>query len=342
MSLLKKITVVVTSIALMICLSNVPMADNASKKNTFVYGNTTNNITNEGLVVGQGDWVYFSDFSTGSLYKMKTDGTNKKLLDKDTAYYLNIVSDTIYYCNQSDGNALYKIKTNGTEKKRIIWDNTEQIQSIGNWVYFVKKSEIYKYNHVTKKITKVYTEKDGIISIVIEGDWIYFSVTDDEASKLFKIKIDGTQKTLVYKYPGRRYLDFLSMCIENDWIYFLGFLGNDFYNEHIVKIKTDGTKIQYFNLKEKLIGNINVYKGYVYYKSGTYEESTISRVRTDGKNQKLLKKIKYTTLINIYNDIIWGSYSNFLNTNVKRISYRMNLDGTGFKQISKVPYPQVD
>lgn len=341
---MKKITVIIVCMVLMINLSYASMTENTTLKSTVIYGNSVNNIANEGLVVGQGDWVYFSDYNTGGLYKMKTDGTNKKLLDKDTAYFLNIVADTIYYCNQTDANALYKIKTDGTEKKRLVQRYVSKMIVADNWIYFIDSAmnKFCKINLTNSKIIDIYSDKNLLRDLVIEGNWIYFGVTDIEASKLFKIKTDGTKKTLVYKYPDRRNLDFYSMCIENGWFYFLGSSINDIENIRIVKMKTDGTKLQYINVKEKLIAHINVYKGYIYYKSRPYQESAICRIRVDGKNYKMLKEIKYSSFINIYNDIIWGSYFNFLETSVKKVSYRINIDGSGFKQISKVPYPQVE
>ena len=64
------------------------------------------------------DWIYFVDYESGYIYKMKTDESSLTLLCEDSAGFINVVDDWIYYSNGSDNNSLYKIKTDGTQKNK--------------------------------------------------------------------------------------------------------------------------------------------------------------------------------------------------------------------------------
>jgi uncharacterized membrane protein YqiK len=67
----------------------------------------------------QGDWVYFSNYNDYMrLYKIKTDGKEMQKLNEEKSYDIEVRGDWIYYCN-SDNKKLYKIRTDGTVRQLL-------------------------------------------------------------------------------------------------------------------------------------------------------------------------------------------------------------------------------
>ena len=92
-----------------------------------------------------GEYLYFetSDLEgeNGDIVKIKNDGTNKSTICDDTAEYINVSGDWIYYSNVSDDYKLYKIKTDGTGKTKINDDDAMFINIVGEWIYYGTGSE---------------------------------------------------------------------------------------------------------------------------------------------------------------------------------------------------------
>ena len=59
------------------------------------------------------DWIYFGDRKDGAFKKAKTDWSAKLKLSPFTPCFINIVGDTAYFANVSDGWKVYKMKTGG-------------------------------------------------------------------------------------------------------------------------------------------------------------------------------------------------------------------------------------
>jgi uncharacterized protein YchJ len=154
---------------------------------------TVGNIANAGTAFRQGEWVYFSD-SSGHLVKTKLDGSEKKILSKDTPRFITVVGDWIYYSNTTDGNKLYKIKTDGKGEEKLNDDKSMYPNVNGGWIYYANRSKgdsIYKLR--LDGSNKKMLDKDGAKYLNISGDWIYYSNTSDK-DKLYRIKIDGSKK----------------------------------------------------------------------------------------------------------------------------------------------------
>jgi hypothetical protein len=65
------------------------------------FGNTINNLNNQGYLAVQNDWIYFANPSDSmGLYKMKLDGSEKQKLIKNANFptaYINVIGNQIYY-----------------------------------------------------------------------------------------------------------------------------------------------------------------------------------------------------------------------------------------------------
>lgn len=99
-------------------------------------GNSNANITNMGMSVADGDWIYFLNAKEdGALYKMKKDGTEEARISKDKAVFLNFLDGYIYYCNGTEGSRIYRIKPDGTERNLVSDLPSLYLISDGPWLY---------------------------------------------------------------------------------------------------------------------------------------------------------------------------------------------------------------
>jgi hypothetical protein len=111
--------------------------DNEHSDGTGEAGNTVGNIANGGIVAQSGDWVYYVNYDDGeSLYRIRTDGTERTKLNDDWSTGINVVGDWVYYQNYDD-DSLYRIRTGGTERTKLNDEPSSSINVVGDWVYYV-------------------------------------------------------------------------------------------------------------------------------------------------------------------------------------------------------------
>ena len=103
----------------------------------------SNNSASEMIV--EKDWIYYSNESdSGKLYKIRTDGTSNVKISNDNGLFMNIVDDYIYYTNFSDNKSIYKIKKDGTGRTKLNGDSSEYINVINGWIYYSNASDGFK------------------------------------------------------------------------------------------------------------------------------------------------------------------------------------------------------
>lgn len=195
-----------------------------------------------------GDWIYFltplyddiigkkplKTYSEGMLYRIRTNGADKTLLNDSISRQINVVGDWIYYINVSDQNKIYRIKTDGTGKTMFIDAEAEELYVSGEWIFFVKpyydQDNGFKMYKAQMNDTKnIQDTHQYIRSAVLVGDWIFFSEALFEKTFLYKMKIDGTHKKKLNTEESE------DIQVVGDWIY---------YTEgtyKMTRIRTDGT-----------------------------------------------------------------------------------------------------
>ena len=284
--------------------------------NNGIYGNTNDNILNEGLVIEKDGWIYYvkktytviseSSLSYKSeLYKRKVGSATDILLDSNVAGDISLISNTLYYDN---GN-ISSINTDGTSKRVINYGSNIQMNVVGDWIYYIDSrdgSKIYKIK--IDGTGKVKVNDDFSMQMSVEGDWIYYCSYYDNFN-IYKIKIDGTNKTKVAETSASR------SSIQDGWVYYYDKL--DW--EGIYKVKTDGslrTKVS-----QGIYNNINISNGWIYYCNGE-DYDTIYKMKTDGTNKT---KISNDKAANIE---IAGEWIYYENKDDNRCLYRIKTDGT--------------
>lgn len=287
-------------------------------KKNLERGNITGNSSNDGLATQLGDWIYYRNNSdNGTLYKIKTDNTQKIKLNNEKSKYINVVGDWVYYTNEDELGSINKIKTDGTNKTKLSNDKSANLNVIGDWIYYSNGSAepwraLYKIRTDGTEQTRI-TDTNAAY-FAISGDWIYYSINPEGFRK---IKTDGTSDTLLSS-------DFvISLSIVGDWIYYSKYPPDYMPFESIFKIKTDGTERTKIltNLKFDNSGNVavNADDGWIYF-NNNFNHNALYKMRPDGSDQTKIgtEGFRY---INIVGDWIYG------------INYRIKTDGTDQQKI---------
>ena len=135
-------------------------------------------------------------------------------------------------------------------KLNLVGNNPGNIENRGlasqeqGWIYFsTYESGLFKMRLDGTDLTLL-TQDICITDINVKDGWVYYYLTEfnkninNNEGFLYKIKTDGSQKTLLLRDNG----SFSSMIIVDDWIYFIHEPGYNESRGYITKIKKDGSE----------------------------------------------------------------------------------------------------
>ncbi len=220
-------------------------------------GNNVGNIVNFGLVAQQGDWVYYAinnidgysqeDTSKYGLYKMNINTNQPQQIFQTAEHYIlgiNVVGDWVFFYGFDGSTSAYKIRTDGTELIKIYEEEMLFLTVIDDWIYYSNSDDnhrLYKIRTDGTDRTKLNNQKSYSLNVV--GDWIYYNdinapeimQTIVETGNLFKVRIDGSEKTQLTEDESAWFIN-----VVDDWIYY----SNADDNHRLYKIRTDGTDRQ--------------------------------------------------------------------------------------------------
>jgi Flp pilus assembly protein TadD len=166
-----------------------------------------------------GRWVYFQ--GDDGLYKTRTDGKKETRLNNDVfCSNTTVAGEWIYYINCDDEYTVYRIRTDGTERSRLNDDYSGDLNVEGDWIYYLSSRYSPEENRHYNDLTKMRTDgtqrtpmgEDGFWLNVADG-WIYYSNESDDG-KLYKIRTDGTDKT---KLNDERCGNII---VYGDWVFY--------------------------------------------------------------------------------------------------------------------------
>lgn len=205
--------------------------DNSSE----IHGNTSGNISNGGFVCEKDGWIYTSMYKNG-LWKIKKDGSEKVQISENSANYLNIVGDWIYYSGStylpdSDRLRLFKMKLDGSSVTKLSTSIVEFVNVVGDWIYYIDASsgsKPYKIRIDGQGKTKI--SDIQMKYMIVDDGWIYFQRTSTDT--LWKMRTNGAdQKELSYVYGSK-----LKIVKDGDWLYYI----SDGFEPGVHKVDTKG------------------------------------------------------------------------------------------------------
>ncbi len=153
------------------------------------YGNTKGNIQEAGLICENNGTLYYSDLNNNYIYKTDMKDGEKIQLNSQTSYEINVMGDHIYYINGETG-SIYKMKTDGTENERIFDKRADKLITTKDHLFFRVLSEtapsrLYRSDLNGENVKLLV---DGMEDYVVNGNKIYYT---DNNGFLYEADIDG-------------------------------------------------------------------------------------------------------------------------------------------------------
>lgn len=226
------IVVVVIVIALVVIM-NMENSNNIVNKESHIYGNTSVNKMNRGILVEDENNIYYSvkesDLKNVLYKKSKLTNEVTKLMTVN-AKFLNIYENTLYYINE-DEHSIFKIQTDGNNRTRIK-DNVSSMIIINNYIYYAKgvglAEGLFRID-ITNNEEKCIT-KESVKEFNISNNYIYYTNYNDE--QLYRIDLNGKNKKTILTDKVEH------ICIINDMIY----VSNITDGKSIYQINLEGTE----------------------------------------------------------------------------------------------------
>lgn len=300
-------------------------AANGETEKEHVYGNTPGNLLNGGSVVQSGDWIfYYNKYRMGSLYKVRTDGTDNQEVMVDSARFLNVMDDWIYYTSYDEH--IYRMRPSGKDVQEISTFRVAQLNVVDDWMFFTKSTigsrvglssdvEIWKMKVDGSELQRVCNKPAK--SMVVRDEWIYFNSFEskEEDRAFYRVDWDGNnlQRLGEYAFPYQ---------LTEEWIFYL-----DNQTKTLHKMTLDGTAVQKVN--DDCAYYMNAYQDWIYYTAIDANETNrqIYRIRMDGSEKKQISEMQ-CMIISITDNLILYQRIDNLRDFTECEYYLADLDGS--------------
>ncbi len=151
-----------------------------------------------GMIVEDG-WIYYQKTSDKNLYKMRTGGTDVKILADDAATdsIMVKVENRIYYEAYSDGkNTINKVDLDGRNKSSIIQARVNAMNYVGKSIYYSDFSgNLYRLDENQRIRTKIGYSMGEYLNQ--SNDWLYYTIFSEDYEGLnteYRLRADGLIK----------------------------------------------------------------------------------------------------------------------------------------------------
>lgn len=267
----------------MLFVDSIPGAEIKSKYETKLrdenfeayvgFGNTPGNLANDGLVAISNNSVFYSEKMDGeALYRADKDSKNKVKLCDGRVRDINVIGDTVYFVNITEGYNIQSIKTDGTDHKTILKVFAQRMFILHDRLYYSNWSDNCKIYSAKLDGTGNKVFLDACVSeISLSGAWFYY-FDRDQNDALFRVRIDGSQKSQLNE----------ANCLfangDREFIYYVNWSDSG----KLYKSMRDESQAP-AALTETKVGYVNAYKDWIYYVDWVKGEN-VYRMRMDGSD----------------------------------------------------------
>lgn len=228
-------------------------------------------------------------------------------------YFAEWRDGVVFFANPGDDFKLYRYNANGSVKK-VSEDVVYYINVVGDWVYYTNVQEEGKLYRIRPDGTeRTLLCKDDCVWTNALDGWLYFN---GDNANLCKVSFDG--KT--YQKLTEDKVTWVNVA-DDGYAYVI--LSRE--NERICKFKLDGSGKTV--LSEDMTRFLNYSEGWLYYINKS-DGNNIYKIKTDGSGRQKLSQ-GGTEFINVSGG--WIYYNNIAQNNAL---YRMKTDGSGDMKVT--------
>ncbi len=157
-------------------------------------GNTGGNIINSGLVAVQGETVFFRSNQGGALHEAAFDDDQALMIGTDSALYINVSGDWIYYSNGDDNNRIYRIGTDGSVRTPVTRSSAAFVTLQEDWIYYIDLDDDNKICRITTAgAERTVVADDHALTFSIDDDWIYY-INQSDGNRIYRVGTDGSSR----------------------------------------------------------------------------------------------------------------------------------------------------
>ena len=290
-------------------------------------GNTAGNLYNTGLFCESDNVVYFANPDDDyKLYSMQRNGSEVKKLCDDTASYINVDSNYVYYVrnNTSTGdsfsflhvntNSLCRIKKEGGNPKILDPDPSLYCSIVGNYIYYLhydKSTATTLYRVKIDGKEKEQVDKNPYFTCCTDGRFIYFNGLELDHN-IYRYDTESGQKVQVLMANAWMPIvkDGVAYYMDADNNYAL--VSQDLASQEKTVITSD--RVDCFT----------IYGDYAIYQKNDRENPALMRVGLDGTGKEVISNGNYQNLSLVGNELYYrpfGDDSTFYHTDVLSLSY---------------------
>lgn len=260
----------------------------------YVNGNTASNLYNGGLFCEHNDTIFFSNPSDGGkLYSMDSTGNNLKKLTNDAATYINVDDNYVYYVRNNPGdsldfdfvafhrNALVRVDHNG--ENLVVLDTEPSLYAslIGNYIYYIHYDEQEASTLYKVRIDGEEQQKvmdTPVFTCNADGQYFYYNGMNEDGA-IHRFDTASDSTTVVYE--GNTFQPVVS---DGEDVYYID--GNTDYS--IIH-----TNLQFSNptfVTRDSVDAYNVHGSYIYYQRFDKDGSALCMIKNDGTEQMVIQE----------------------------------------------------
>jgi hypothetical protein len=271
---MKRVIAIIAILMFIITACNGSSEDN-KEANAPILGSTSGNISHGGLMCGQDDLVaYRSEADSWSLYVY--DGQEHQKISDDKPASINIVDDTIYFANYSEGFKLYRISVNGDSRKKLTDYGVTNVNVIDDSIYYINRDDGFYLSKIDiNGENKDIILEERVGGLVTDGNHLYYKKpVDNGFFDLFRIDFDGENEV---RLTNGHYVHFIN--VVEDYIFYWS------VNEQVLR-RIDKETLENIVLIDTNVDYVNANNGYVYF---LYAKDYYNIYRVDYNGQGLMK-----------------------------------------------------
>lgn len=280
-------------------------------------------------------WIFYSSWTDGgALYRMDSNGRNRKKLSSRDCHDIFYADGWVYFSPWDERDALYRVSPDGESEQCILPENSLLRAKDGDTLYFLKREtslfypnagKLYSLSLDTMQETLIL---DEIINYPrLHDGYFYYQVTIPEIKmdrRIYRVKADGTEKACltsgdIYPYYG--------FDIYQNAIYF-----ND-ETYHVFRMDLNGKNLRKMSANRMFLNiHRNVLENTLLYNDMDHNWA-IRAMDLDGGNDRLLADHGRQLFID---DVAFGWLYYSEMGEEEGASYCVRLDGTDRRKLSDV------